>query len=63
MFYKIRDHICQPKLLHPGKLSIAKDVEIKILRNKTKFKQFIFINTILKEALEGEFLSEDVNLI
>lgn len=63
MFYKIRDLICQPKLLHPGKLSIAIDVEIKTLPTKNKFKQFIFINTVPKEALEGKFQSEDVNHI
>jgi hypothetical protein len=41
----LRDHICQPRLLYPAKLSITIDRENKISYDKTKFKNIHIFNT------------------
>jgi hypothetical protein len=38
----LREHKCQPRLLHPSKLSITIDGEIKIFHDKTKIHTLSF---------------------
>jgi hypothetical protein len=44
----LREHKCQPRLLHPTKLSITIDRETKIFHVKTKFIQYLSINPALQ---------------
>jgi hypothetical protein len=43
----LKDHICQPRLLCPAKLSITIDEEIKVFHDKTKFKQYLHTNSAI----------------
>lgn len=40
----LRDYRCQPRLLHPEKLSLTIKGARKTLQDKNKFKQFLPIN-------------------
>jgi hypothetical protein len=50
----LREHKCQPRLLHPAKLSINTYGETKIFQDKTKFKQYLSTNPALQRILEGK---------
>ena len=44
----LREHKCQPRLLHPAKLSITIDGETKIFHDRTKFTHYFSMNPALK---------------
>ena len=48
---KIREHKCQPRLLHTAKLSITIDEETKIFHNKTKFTHYLSTNPALQRII------------
>jgi hypothetical protein len=50
----LREHKCQPRLLYPAKLSITIDEENKIFHDKTKFTQYLSINTALQRIIDGK---------
>ena len=37
----LREHKCQPRLLHPAKFSITIDGKTKVFHDKTRFTQYI----------------------
>ena len=41
----LREHKCQPKILYPAKLSITIDGETKVFHDKTKFTQYLSIES------------------
>ena len=43
----LRDHGCQPRLLHPAKLSITIDGQNKIFHDRTRFNQYLATNLAL----------------
>jgi hypothetical protein len=47
----LREHKCQPRLLCPAKLSIAKDGEPKVFHEKTKFTQYLSMNPALQRII------------
>jgi hypothetical protein len=51
----IREHKCQPRLLYPAKLSININGETKIFQDKTKFKEYLPIQSY------REFCKENSN--
>jgi hypothetical protein len=50
----LREHKCQPRLLHPAKLSITIDRENKIYHEKTKFMQHLSTNPALQRIIDGK---------
>jgi hypothetical protein len=50
----IREHICQPRLLYPAKLSIVIDGETKVFHDKTKFTQYLSMNPALQRIIKGK---------
>jgi hypothetical protein len=50
----LREHKCQPRLLYPAKLSITIDGETKVFHDKTKFRQYHFLNATLKRDKNGK---------
>jgi hypothetical protein len=49
----LKDHRCQPTLLHLAKLSITiKDKGEKTFYNKIKFKKFLSTNSTLERAIQ-----------
>jgi len=50
----LREHICQPRLLYPAKLSINIDGETKIFHDKTKFMQYLSTNPALQKTVYGK---------
>jgi hypothetical protein len=57
----LRDGICQPRVLYPGKLSVTKDGETKIFHDKTKFKQYLSTNPAIHQILEGKLQHKEGN--
>ena len=51
----LREHKCQPRLLYPEKLSITIDGENKIFHDKSKFTQYLSINTALQRIMGGKY--------
>jgi hypothetical protein len=49
------------QLLYPTKLSITIDGKIKILYNKTKFKQYLSINPVIQKILEAKLQYKEGN--
>jgi hypothetical protein len=49
----LREHKCQPRLLYPAKLSIAKDGETKVFHDRTKFTQYLSTNPALQRIIKG----------
>ena len=47
----LREHKCQPRLLHPAKLSITIDGETKEFQDKTKFTHYLSTNTALQRII------------
>jgi exonuclease III len=47
----LREYKCQPRLLHPAKLSIAVDGETKVLHNRTKFTHYLSTNPALQRII------------
>ena len=52
VIHTLREHKCQPKLLYPGKLSITIDRKTKIFHDKTKFMQYLSMNTSPKRIMD-----------
>jgi hypothetical protein len=50
----LREHICQPRLLYPTKLSITIDGETKIFHDKNKFTEYLYTNPALQRITEGK---------
>jgi hypothetical protein len=50
----LREHKCQPNLLYPTKLSITIDGKTKVLHDKTKFTQYLFMNPALQRIIKGK---------
>jgi hypothetical protein len=48
---KLREHICQPRLLYPAKLSITLDGETKVFQDKTKFTNYLSTNPALQKII------------
>jgi hypothetical protein len=55
----IREHKCPPKLLYTAKLSTNIDGETKRFQDKTKFKQYLSINSALHRILKGKLLHKE----
>ena len=47
----LRDHIFQPRLLYPAKLSITIDGKTKGFHDKTKFTQYLSMNPALQRII------------
>jgi hypothetical protein len=47
----LREHKCQPRLLYPAKLSITMDGETIEFHDKTKFTQYLSMNSALQRTL------------
>jgi hypothetical protein len=58
-----REQKCQPRLLYPAKLSVTVDGESKIFHNKTKFTQYLSINTALQRIIDGKSQHKEGNYI
>jgi hypothetical protein len=50
----LREHKCQPRLLYPTKLSITIEGKTKVFHDKTKFTQYLSMNTALKRIIIGK---------
>jgi hypothetical protein len=57
----LREHKCQPKLLHPAKLSIIIDRETKIFHDKNKFTQYLSTNPALPRKIDGKYQHKEGN--
>jgi hypothetical protein len=57
-----REHKCQPRLLYPAILSITIDRKIKILHDKTKFKQYLSTNPALQRIIDEKCQHKEGNL-
>jgi hypothetical protein len=57
----LREHICQPRLLYPAKLSITIDGKIKVSHDKTKFTQYLSTNPALQRIIMGKHQHKDRN--
>jgi hypothetical protein len=57
----LREHKCQPRLLYTTKLSIAMNVETKIVHNKTKFTQYLSTNSALQKVIDGKLQYKEGN--
>jgi hypothetical protein len=47
----LREHIFQPRLLYPAKLSITIDGETKVFHDKTKFTHYLSTNLALQRII------------
>jgi hypothetical protein len=57
----LREHKCQPRLLYPAKLSINIDEETKVFHDKTKFTQYLSMNTALQRIIKEKHQHKDGN--
>jgi hypothetical protein len=55
----LREHKCQPRLLHPAKLSITIDGKTKVFHDKTKFTQYLSTNPALQRIIKGKHQQKD----
>jgi hypothetical protein len=55
------DHKCQPRLLHLITLFITIDGETKVFLDKTKFTQYLSINSALQEVVKGKLQHKEGN--
>ena len=56
----LKDSGCQPRLLYPEKLSITIERQNKIFYDKTRFNQYLTINTTLQKVLEEKLQPKEV---
>jgi hypothetical protein len=54
VIHNLREHKCQPRLLHPEKLSITIDRETKISHDTIKLTQYLFTNPALQRTIDGK---------
>jgi hypothetical protein len=57
----LREHIFQPRLLSPTKLSVTIDGETKISHDKTKFTQCLSRNPALQWIIDGKCQHKEGN--
>ena len=57
----LRAHKCQPRLLHPAKLSITIDGETKLFHDKTKFTKYLSTNPALQRIVTEKKQYKDRN--
>ena len=57
----LREHICQPRLLYPTKLSITIDGETKVFYDKTKFTHYLSTNPALQRIITEKKQYKDGN--
>jgi hypothetical protein len=57
----LREHKCQPRLLHLAKLSITIDGETKEFHDKTKFTQYLSTNLALQRIIDGKHQHKEGN--
>jgi hypothetical protein len=57
----LREHKCQPRLLHLAKLSITIDGETKLFHDKTKFTQYLSTNPALQRIIKGKLQHKEGN--
>ena len=50
----LRKNKCQPRLLHPAKLSITVGGETKVFHAKTRFTQYLLTNPALQRIIMGK---------
>jgi hypothetical protein len=50
----LREHKCQPRLLHPAKLSTTINGETKVFHDKNKFTQYLSTNSALQRKIKGK---------
>jgi hypothetical protein len=55
------EHKCQPRLLHPAKLSITIDGETKICHDKTKFTQYLSTHLALQRIIDRKHQHKEGN--
>jgi hypothetical protein len=54
MVYTLREHKGQPMLPYPAKLSTNIDGETKVFHDKTKFTQYLSMNSALQRIITGK---------
>jgi hypothetical protein len=54
-------HKCQPRLLHPAKLSITIDGETKVFHDKNKFTQYLSTNPALQRIITEKKQNKEGN--
>jgi hypothetical protein len=47
----LREHKCQPRLLHPAKFSITLEGETKVFHDKTKFTHYLSTNPAFQRII------------
>jgi hypothetical protein len=47
----LREHKCQDRILYPPKLSITIDGETRVFHDKTKFTQYVSMNSALQRII------------
>ena len=57
----LRKNKCQPRLLHPAKLSITVGGETKVFHAKTRFTQYLLTNPALQRIIMGKHQHKDGN--
>jgi hypothetical protein len=57
----LREHICQPRLLCPAKLSITIDGKTKVFHDQTKFTHYLSRNPALQKIIIGKNQYKDGN--
>ena len=57
----LRKNKCQPRLLHPAKLSITVGGETKVFHAKTRFTQYLLTNPALRRIIMGKHQHKDGN--
>jgi hypothetical protein len=57
----IRKHKFQPRLLYPAKLSNNIDRETKVFHDKSKFTQYLSMNTVLQRIPNGKHQHKEGN--
>jgi hypothetical protein len=57
----LREHKCQPRLLHPAKLSTSIHGETKIFHGKTKFPQYLSTNPALQRIIDRKHHHKEGN--
>ena len=59
----LREHKCQPRLLHSAKLTITIDGESMIFHDKNKFTHYVSTNSVLQRILDGKLQHKEGNSI
>ena len=57
----LRDHVCHPRLLCPGKFIINIHRQYKIVHERTKFTHYQATNLALHKILEGKLQAKEVS--